>query len=113
MYEIWLVINILWEIGLSIWPQLLLATVVWVGLIVWATRRGAAWSRAWPLALVLGAAVTVVLVPWVPWAVGSSLADMGYWVDWLNLLAICVGLGAAAFALLWPMLAALRNPTPH
>jgi hypothetical protein len=34
---------------------------------------------------------------------------MGYWVDWANLLAIALGLGALAAAFAWP-LAALACP---
>jgi len=105
MYEIWLVINILWEIALGVWPLLLAAALVWLALMVLAAQRGAAWSRAWPLAAALGAVVALVLIPLVPSAVGSSLANMGYWVDWANLLAICGGLGAAAAAFAWPLLA--------
>ncbi|MFC7411272.1 hypothetical protein [Hydrogenophaga atypica] len=108
MYEIWLVINILWEIALGLWPVLLLVAVTWAFLVLRAFTRGAAWQRSLGLALVIGVGVALLLIPVVPGAVGSSLADMGYWVDWVNLLAICAGFGAAAFALAWPLLAQAR-----
>ena len=108
MYEIWLVINILWEMALSLWPVLLVVGVIWALLVLRAVSRGGAWRQSLALALAAGGVVALVLVPVVPGAVGSSLRDMGYWVDWANLLAICAGFGAAAFALAWPLLAHAR-----
>jgi hypothetical protein len=35
----------------------------------------------------------------------STLADMGYWVDWAALLGMAAGVGVAAAVLLWPVLA--------
>jgi hypothetical protein len=35
----------------------------------------------------------------------STLADMGYWVDWAALLSMAAGVGVAAAVLLWPVLA--------
>ena len=35
----------------------------------------------------------------------STLADMGYWVDWAALLGMAAGMGVAAAVLLWPVLA--------
>lgn len=30
MYEIWLMLNIVWEIALGVWPLLLMAAVLWL-----------------------------------------------------------------------------------
>ena len=108
MYEIWLVINILWEIALDLWPALGGVTLIWAFLVLRALARGGAWRRSLPLALALGAVAALALIPVVPSAIGSSLSDMGYWVDWANLLAISGGLGAALFALVWPLLASAQ-----
>ena len=108
MYEIWLVINILWEIALGLWPVLLLVAVTWAFLVLRAFTRGAAWQRSLGLALVIGVGVALLLIPLVPDAIGSSLSDMGYWVDWANLLAICGGFGVVVAALVWPMLASAK-----
>ena len=108
MYEIWLVINILWEIALGLWPVLLLVAVTWAFLVLRAFTRGAAWQRSLGLALVIGGGVALLLIPLVPGAIGSSLSDMGYWVDWANLLAICGGFGVVVAALVWPMLASAK-----
>ena len=108
MYEIWLVINILWEIALGLWPVLLLVAVTWAFLVLRAFTRGAAWQRSLGLALVIGVGVALLLIPLVPGAIGSSLSDMGYWVDWANLLAICGWFGVVVAALVWPMLASAK-----
>jgi len=110
MYEVWLVLNILWEIALGIWPLLLGAIVVWVLLMAMALRRPCArWRAGLPLALAGGAIVAVAAFLLVPGSTRSSLAEMSYWVDWANLVAIAAGFGGVAALFAWPLLA-LRDP---
>ena len=63
------------------------------------------------LILLLGALVAVALFFSVPALTQSSLSNMGYWVDWANLLAIALGLGALAAVFSVPLfgLAARRR----
>ena len=109
MYEIWLAMNIVYEIALGIWPLLALLLAVWVALLVAA--RGRLGARQVRQALLLGALVAVALFFSVPTLTQSSLANMGYWVDWANLLAIALGLGALAAVFSVPLfgLAARRR----
>jgi len=103
MYEIWLVMNIVWEIALGIWPLLALAAVAWLVLVALAWRRPAAhWRSALPMAA--GVAVVAVVVGFlgVPTTIRSSLQELAYWVDWANLASIALGIGAAALAFAWP-----------
>ena len=104
MYEIWLVMNILWELALSIWPVLLLLALVWVGLLVFAGVRRGCFLAGFKPALTLGVLTGVLAFFLVPSAVQSSLANMDYWVDWANLLAIALGLGALAAVFSVPLL---------
>jgi hypothetical protein len=109
MYEIWLAMNIVWEIAMSIWPALLVAALAWIALVVVALRRpGARWGAGLGTAVLAGIAVMVVSVLVVPYLTKSSLAEMGYWVDWANLAAIGAGFGAIAAAYVWPV-AAMRG----
>jgi hypothetical protein len=102
MYEIWLVMNIVYEIALGIWPLLALLLAVWAVMLVAARRRlGARQVRQ---AALLGALVAVALFFSVPTLTQSSLANMGYWVDWANLLAVALGLGALAAVFSLPLL---------
>lgn len=102
MYEIWLAMNIVYEIALGIWPLLALLLAVWAVMLVAARRRlGARQVRQ---AALLGALVAVALFFSVPTLTQSSLANMGYWVDWANLLAIALGLGALAAVFSVPIL---------
>ena len=94
MYEIWLAMNIVYEIALGIWPLLALLLAVWVALFVAA--RGRLGARQVRQALLLGALVAVALFFSVPTLTQSSLANMGYWVDWANVLAIALSLSALA-----------------
>ncbi len=109
MYEIWLAMNIVYEIALGIWPLLALLLAAWAALLVAA--RGRMGARPVGRALVLGLVVAVALFFSVPALTQSSLANMGYWVDWANLLAIALGLGALAAVFSVPLfgLAARRR----
>ena len=110
MYEIWLMLNIIWEVALTIWPLLLAGAVVWLVLLGTAWRQdGRQWRAGlWP-ALVIGAGVAVVAALLLPSAIGSTLSDMGYWVDWGMLLALSAGAGAVVAAFAWPLLARRRR----
>ena len=110
MYEIWLVINILWEMALGVWPLLLLGLVLWGLLMAAALRRPKpGWRDARWAAMGVGLAAAALAVLGVPPATQSSLANMGYWVDWANLLAIASACGAVALAFAWPLLALRRT----
>jgi hypothetical protein len=104
MYEIWLVMNIVWEIALDLWPLLLGAAVLWVVLMATALRRrGANWGGGVKFALVTAVLVALATVLWLPGATQSSLAEMRYWVDWANLLAVAAGFGVVAAVFVWPL----------
>lgn len=108
MYEIWLVLNILWEMALGVWPIVAGAGLIWLTLVVTAARRrGARWGAALPWAVAAALVVTVGAALALPGLSKSSLGEMGYWVDWANLLGVAAGFGAVAAAFVWP-LAALR-----
>jgi hypothetical protein len=110
MYEIWLVMNILWELALGVWPLLLGAALLWVAVMAGALRRPAAgWAAGLPLALAIGVAVAIAAFVLVPSATRSSLGELRYWVDWLNLLGIAAAFGALAVAFAWPVLAMRRR----
>jgi hypothetical protein len=110
MYEIWLAVNIAWEIAKGIWPALLVAALAWIALVVAALRRpGTRWGAGLGTAVVAGIAVMVASILVVPYLTKSSLAEMGYWVDWANIAAIGAGFGAIAAAYVWPLAAMRRS----
>ena len=103
MYEIWLAMNIVWEIALGFWPLLAFGAFAWLVLMALAWRRSAAqWRNAWPMAA--GSAVIAAVIGFlvVPTSTRSSLQELGYWVDWANLAGIALGIGVAALAFAWP-----------
>lgn len=106
MYEIWLVMNIVYEIALSIWPVVALALAAWLLLLVLARQR-IGWQQV-PQVVGVGAVVAVLLALTVPTLTQSSLSNLDYWVDWANLLAVALGLGTLAAVFSWPLLALLR-----
>lgn len=104
MYEIWLVMNIVWEITLGIWPLLAVGALAWLVLMALAWRRPAAqWRSAWPMAASVAAVAAVIGFLVVPTAIRSSLQELAYWVDWANLTSIALGIGMAALAFAWPV----------
>jgi peptidoglycan biosynthesis protein MviN/MurJ (putative lipid II flippase) len=106
MYEIWLMLNIVWEIALGVWPVLLLAALLWLALLgrSWRTT-GAHWRAALPPALGIGLVMAVVTALMLPGWMQSTLADMGYWVDWAALLGLAAAAGGVVAAFAWPLLA--------
>jgi hypothetical protein len=109
MYEIWLTLNILWELALGAWPVLVGGAVLWAVLMITAARRrGAVWSRGLPGAAAVGAIAAVVAFVLVPGLTRSSLGELRYWVDWVNLVGIALAAGGIVAAFAWPLLTMRR-----
>ena len=107
MYEMWLAINIVYEIALNLWPALLPLLLVWLVLLL--INRQRLDQVAWTTLLAVAVSVGEVALLALPSLSKSSLTEMGYWVDWASILAMAAGLGVAAAAWLWPALAMQRN----
>jgi hypothetical protein len=103
MYEIWLAMNIAYEMALDSLPALGPLVLMWAVMMVINRKK---LKRVKPATLaavaVLVALMAVVALPSLS---KSTLADMGYWVDWAALLGMAAGVGVAAAVLLWPVLA--------
>jgi hypothetical protein len=109
MYEIWLMLNIAWEMADPLWPLLGAGALLWAVLVAVARRRPRAdWRRAMPWAVAVGAGAALLVFLGAPGATQSSLAEMGYWVDWATLLGIAAAGGTTAAAFAWPI-AAMRG----
>jgi hypothetical protein len=110
MYEIWLMMNIAWELLLPAMPVVVALILAWVALMLRARFSGAAsWGGGLGRALLIGLVVAVVAFFTVPGALKSSLSEMGYWADWLTLLGLSVAAGAVVAVLLWPILSVRRQ----
>lgn len=108
MHEIWLALNIAYELALSALPLVAVVVGSWLALM-WAARDGLS-ARHIPLALGVGMLAAVVAALAVPPLTGASLADMGTWLDWASLAALALGLGAVVALLAWPVICLLRQP---
>jgi len=110
MYEIWLAMNIVWEVALTVGPVLLIVAAVWAALMLVAWRRpDTRWRAGLPLALLAGVVIAAAAFLLVPGWTRSSLSELRYWVDWANLLAVAAGFGAVGAALAWPLSAMRRR----
>jgi hypothetical protein len=105
MYEIWLLLNIIWEIALSVWPHVLVAALVWLALMgtVWRTASGH-WRAGLLPALLVGGAAAAAAFILVPVSLHSTLSDMGYWLDWATLFGIAAAVGGVVAVFIWPLL---------
>lgn len=111
MYEIWLMLNILYEIALGLWPLLLAVLVAWLVLLM-LTRQRLSLAVLRP-SLGVAAVATIVLFFSLPALTHSSLANVDYWVDWVTLFGIALGLGALIGLFALPLLAWLRPANPR
>jgi hypothetical protein len=108
MYEIWLTLNILFELGLQYLPNVVGTLVLWLMLMLFAaTRPGVGWRPALRPAFAVGVIVTAITFFITPAMTKSSFDNMGYWVDWMNLFFYAAAFGAVAAALAWPIAASL------
>ncbi len=108
MYEIWLALNIVYEIARLIWPTIAIVAAVWLALL-WVAR-GRMGRPALTPALFTGAVVAVLGVLTIPSLTHSSLSEAAYWVDWVSLIGLALGFGALAAVLVFPMIGLLRKP---
>ncbi len=110
MYEIWLALNIAWEIAAGHAVLLALAAVAVLAPWVLALRApGARWRATWPRALVAGAIAAVLAALLWPAATSSSLREVAYWVDAVSLAGLALLAGAIVAAAAWPLSAWLRR----
>lgn len=104
MYEIWLTLNILFELGLQHLPLLIGIAALWLLLMALAALRGrGGWRNGLRPALIAGIVVTALTFFITPGMTQSSFANMGYWVDWGNLFLYAAAFGALGAALAWPL----------
>lgn len=107
MYEIWLMLNIAYEMALAAWPVLIGGLGLWL-MLLWLAK--ARLSRcAIPVSLKVGVLATIAAVLILPAANLSSLADMGYWVDWATLIGLALAVGAVTAVLSFPVVSMLRK----
>ncbi len=110
MYEIWLTLNILYELGLQYLPMVIGTALLWLALMAVAAARGRAdWGAALKPAIAIAVVVTAITFFVTPGMTQSSFANMGYWVDWGNLLLYAAAFGAVGGALAWPVAAMMRR----
>lgn len=108
MYEIWLALNIVYEIALSLWPFIAVGVGGWLVLLRVAGRRLG--RHAVLPSLTVGAAAAVLAFLALPALSRSSFDDMGYWVDWANLLGLAIASGGFVALLAFPLASLWRRP---
>ena len=110
MYEIWLALNILFELACSLRPLPILLLLAVAGLFAVALiRRGAAWRRGLGFPAGVWVAAAMLFLAALPALTKASISDVAYVVDWLNLVAIAAGLAALLALPVWPLSATLMR----
>jgi drug/metabolite transporter (DMT)-like permease len=95
--------NIAYETALGLVPALAPLVLMWAVMMV-INRKKLKRVKTVTLAAV-AVLLSLAAVLALPSLSQSTLADMGYWVDWTALLGMAAGVGVAAAVLLWPVLA--------
>lgn len=110
MYEIWLALNILFELALTSLPLIGGLLALWVVLMAAASMRGrAAWRPTLLPSIIIALLVATAAFFTVPTMTKSSLSEMGYWVNWATLAGIAAAIGGVAFALIWPLVTSVAR----
>lgn len=111
MYEIWLGLNIFWELVLAHWTVLAVVAVAWLVLMIYVMLQ-IPWRKAYVAgirtmrpALIWAAMVGVVAFALIPGCTQSNFSAMGYWVDWFTLAGMAAASAALALGFIWPLLA--------
>ncbi|TXL64675.1 hypothetical protein [Zeimonas arvi] len=107
MYEIWLALNIVFELALA-HKGLVIGYLAALLALLLAARSGA-WRRGLPLAVALGLLVAMAAFALLPSLTASSFGNVAYWIDWANLAAIALGIGGGAALLAWPLAALAKT----
>ena len=109
MYEIWLTLNIVYELMWMYLPAVVVLLLVLALVYGRALQRKECQWRAAIRPTLMVAVVVAILSLWlVPVSTHSTLADMAYWVDWANLMALCAGVALVAAAIVWPVFSLRR-----
>ncbi|MFA7394188.1 MAG: hypothetical protein WCZ88_17835 [Pigmentiphaga sp.] len=110
MYEIWLGLNIAWELTL-LHPWVVGGyLVLLVALHVLALGRSfTAWRQSLAGAIVFALLLALLSAFALPLATDSSLANVTYLLDWLAVIGLALGAGLAGGLLFWPLLALIRR----
>lgn len=111
MYEIWLTLNILFELALANAGLVIAWLAALIVLTLLALRSGA-WRRGLPAAILIGAVVAAVAFVMLPGRSGASFGELRYWLDWASLVGFAAGFGGAAALLAWPLAALFRRQRP-
>lgn len=107
MYEIWLAMNIVWEMAVAQASWTVPLALAFAVLVVIALVRGADWRRGWRWAWRIGLLATVAAIAFLPALSGAAWSDLSYVVDWAMLVATAVAVGAVVAVFVWPLAAAL------
>lgn len=105
IYDIWLGLNIFWEIALNNLLVILLAGFIWLTLAAIALSiKPIKWCAVSRTALIPAALATGIMFVLFPGQSHATFANMGYWVDWAVLSAIALGFGTMTFLYAVPAL---------
>ncbi len=112
IYEIWLGMNIMWEIALEFISYIAIAVVIWLAISFITFQKKASWFVAFKSAFIIGIVVTVIAFFALLTLTLSLFSDMNYWLDWATLTLMAFGVGAVVFGFIWPFMALKKNTSP-
>lgn len=111
MYEIWLALNIGFEWLLMHELSIVVAALIWIALMLIAAKKAGEgqWAQAIKPALLAGVVIWLISIFALPSVTRSSLSQVSYWVDWVNVIGLAAVVGALVTAYVWPLLVMSRS----
>lgn len=106
MYEIWLAMNILYEVAWNYIPFVLSVAILFAVLLIYALQHQAAWRQGFKGGVIGVIVIAIVTFLVFPYLTQSSLNNLGYWIDYLFLLQIAGAYGLVfGLGFVWPLTA--------
>lgn len=105
MYEIWLGLNIVYELALGYIVHIALYLLLLAAFYFSVWRQQLSLRGAVRPTLLFAAVAAVLAMLLVPASTRSSLNEVNYLVDWMNLLGISLGVAGLLALLVWPLYA--------
>lgn len=107
MYEIWLMLNIVWELVLL--HRWALGAVLLGLALLWAAARGRSGRRTGPTFALVAAVVFPLAIVGLPMLFGSSVTEARYGPDWLLVIGSAAGAAMLAGLFAVPVARLLRT----
>jgi len=111
LYNIWMGINIVYEMLLPLLWLVVLLALAWGLTLVLALKRApkTQWRRSLPITALVGLAAAALTFVFVPVLTHAGFSDLYKFIDWMFLIGTALAIGAVVMVATWPGLTWLKK----